>query len=258
MKKNIKSTAISWNKVWESYSNKKYEYQLALEDHRVRWQRIQQIVLDKFGSFSGLNCIEIGAGSGHYSMLFARRGANVTLLDYSKEALEFCQVVFRDCGINENQVKFIHMDALNIDQELLGKFDVSMSFGVAEHFEGNDRKTIVKNHFSVLKNGGITFISVPNKGCIPFMIHQFLMKFVRRKVIEAYPFTRGEFVNITRNCNSGEFSFIGSSIWETYNPISFYRRKRGIIQPISKIKKEKRTFLDEYTGREITFVATNG
>ena len=94
MDKNIKSTAISWSKVWESYNSQRYGYQLALEEHSVRWQRIQQIVLEKYGSFAGLNCIEIGAGSGHYSMLFARRGANVTLLDYSKKALEFCQVVF--------------------------------------------------------------------------------------------------------------------------------------------------------------------
>lgn len=146
MNKNIKSTAISWNRVCESYSNKRYEYQLALEEHRVRWQRVQQIVLDRFSSFSGLRCIEIGAGSGHYSMLFARRGANVTLLDYSKEALEFCQVVFRDNDINENQVKLIHMDALRIGKQLSNKIDISMSFGVAEHFEGKDKKIIVKNH----------------------------------------------------------------------------------------------------------------
>ena len=149
--RNKKSSIESWDEIWNSYDRKKYEYQLALEEHRVRWQRIHQIILEKYGSFSGLNCIEIGAGSGHYSMLFAERGANVTVLDYSKEALEFCQAIFRDNEINHNQVQFMHLDALKTGEELSNKFDVSMSFGVAEHFKGNDRKTIVRNHLRVLK-----------------------------------------------------------------------------------------------------------
>ncbi|MGR3173248.1 MAG: class I SAM-dependent methyltransferase [Candidatus Scalindua sp.] len=252
-----KSSIGSWNEVWNAYDRKEYEYQLALEQHAVRWQRIEQIVLDKFGSFSGLNCIEIGAGSGHYSMLFARRGAKVTLLDYSEKALAFSKTVLTDQGVSENKVQFIQMDALKIDYTLFNKYDVSMSFGVAEHFEGNDRRTIVANHLSVLKEGGVAFISVPNKACIPFRIHQFLMKYVRRSVIEAYPFTSREFANIARECNVQGFSFIGSSIWETYNPISFYRRKKGVIQSIATLNKESRTFLDQYAGREITFVAMN-
>lgn len=257
MKKITKSSEASWSVVWESYNRKRYEYQLALEQHRVRWQRIEQIVLDKFGSFSGLNCIEIGAGSGHYSMLFARRGAKVTLIDYSKKSSELCKRIFKDHGFTSDQVKFVLMDALKLDSLFFRKFDVSMSFGVAEHFIGNDRRTIVANHLSVLKEGGVAFISVPSKACIPFRIHQFLMKYVRRGVIEAYPFTRREFANIAREFNVQGFSFIGSSIWEAYNPISFYRRKKGVIQPIATLNKESRTFLDQYAGREITFVATN-
>ena len=256
--KHKRSSTISWDEVWKSYNRKRYEYQLALEEHRVRWERIRQIILEKYGSFLGLNCIEIGAGSGHYSMLFAREGANATLLDYSKEALEFCRNVFKNQRFTNNQVEFVLMDALKLDNSFFGKFDVSMSFGVAEHFMGNDRIIIVKNHLKVLKNSGVAFVSVPNKGCILLRIYQFLMKFVKRNDIEAYPFTRGEFVKIGSGCNVRQFSFIGSSIWETYNPMSFYRRKKGIVRPISKLKKEKRTFLDQYAGREITFVATNG
>lgn len=251
------SSPESWDEAWALHDRNRYEYQLALEEHRVRWQRIQQIVLDKFGSFSGLNCVEIGAGSGHYSMLFARRGAKVTLIDYSKESLELCKTIFNDQGFASGQVRFVLMDALKFDSLFFRKFDVSMSFGVAEHFKGNDRKTIVKNHFKILKDGGMTFISVPNKACIPLRIYQFWMKFMRRNVIEAYLFTRCEFANIAKECNVRDFSFIGSSIWETYNPTSFYQRKKGVTRPIPKLIKEKMTFLDQYAGREITFVATN-
>ncbi len=229
-----------------------------MEERRVRWQKINRIILDKFGSFKGLNCIEIGAGSGHYSMLFAQRGANVTLLDYSKEALDFCQVVFRDNDINENQVHFIHMDALRIDNSFLNKYDVSMSFGVAEHFKGLDRNKIIKSHYAVLKNEGITFISVPNAYCIPLRIYQLIMKFKKRDVIESYPYSINEFKKNATKCKISNYDFIGSSYIETYNPLSFYRRKKGYIKNISIIKKEKPSHLDKYLGREITFIGKKG
>jgi len=106
---NKQSSTEAWDEVWNSYARKRYEYHLALEGHSVRWQRSQQIVLDKYGSFSGLNCIELGAGSGHYSMLFVQRGEKVTLLKYSKNALNFSQTLFKDRGTPESNVQFICM-----------------------------------------------------------------------------------------------------------------------------------------------------
>ncbi len=253
------SSIGSWDEVWNAYDREIYEYHLALEQHRVRWRRIEQIVLDKFGSFSGLNCIEIGAGSGHYSMLFARRGAKVTLIDYSKESSEFCKTIFNDQGFTSDQVKFVLMDALKLDSLFLGKFDVSMSFGVAEHFKGNDRKAIVKNHLKVLKNGGLALINVPNKACIPLRILQILMKYFRKNNMEAYYFTRSELANIVKEYDRAtNYYYIGSSIYETYSPLSYYRRKKAIIRDITCLRKERATFLDQYMGRDITLIATAG
>jgi len=252
--KNKKSSTESWDEVWSSYDRERYEYQLAVEEHRVRWQGIQKTIIDKFGSFRGLNYIEIGAGSGHYAMLFSREGANVTLLDYSKKALKFSQAVFKDQGIPEGDVQFICMNALKIEQSLFNKFDVSGSFGVAEHFIESDREVIVKSHFDVLKNDGITFISIPHKNCIPFSIYQFIMKFKNRRTIECYPFTKKEFKELATVPNCRKYFFLGSSYLETYNPMSFINRKRGIIKPISKINKEQPSRFDKYLGREIIFV----
>lgn len=249
-----RSSIESWDEIWGSYDRKRYEYQIALEENKIRWQRIRDCVLRKFGSFHGLKCIEIGAGSGHYSMLFAREGAHVTLLDYSQKALAFCKNVFREQCIPGHQVHFIHMNALDLKPELVGKFALSMSFGVAEHFTGGDRKTIIESHLRILEDGGLAFISVPNKSCLPLRIHQFLKRFVKQDAIEAYPFTKRDFINIVKEFNVKEYFFIGSSIYETYNPLAFLRRKRAILRDISLIKKEKGTFLDQYMGRELTLV----
>lgn len=255
IERSLQNTADSWDKVWAVYDRKKYEYQLALEEKGVRWQQIADYILKKFGTFYGLKCLEIGAGCGHYSMLFARQGARVVLLDYSEKALEFCRIVFKDNGISEYKVKFIHMGALKIEDYLLNKFDVSMSFGVAEHFQKFERKLIFKAHYDILRKGGITFISVPHANCIPFRIYQAIMKFRKRDVIECYPYSLGDFRKLAVQCNISYYFFIGSSFKEAYNPLSFYRRKKGLTQVISKIKREKPSCLDKYLGREITFVA---
>lgn len=253
MKKITKSSEVSWNAVWGSYTPERYKYQLALEEHRVRWQRIQQIILDRFGSFSGLNCIDIGAGAGHNSILFAQRGANVTLLDYSKKALEFSQNVFKNQGISENNVQFIHMDALRPDHSLFNKYEVAMSFGVAEHFRGLDREKFIKSHYDLLKKDGLMFINVPCANCIPFYIYQSMMKLKRRNVIECYAYSKSEFIKIASKFNIINYDFIGSSYLEAYNPISFYKRKCGLMKDISKIKEERQSRLDKYLGKEITF-----
>ena len=116
-----KSSVNSWDKLWSSFDEKKgYGYQLTLEEHRVRWQRIQETILNKYGTFSGLECIEIGAGSGSYSILFSRRGARVTKLDYSEKALALCKQIFKKQGILSTQVNFLLMDALKWMNIFLG------------------------------------------------------------------------------------------------------------------------------------------
>ncbi len=248
------SSVESWDRIWASYNRKKYEYQLACQERSVRWQHIEALVRQKFGSFARLNCMEIGAGSGHHSMLFARRGANVTLLDYSEKALDFCSKVFKDNGISEGQVRFVLMNALNIDASFYDKFNISMSFGVAEHFKGDDRRVIVKTHLDVLKKGGITFISVPYAYCIPLRVYSLFRNFKKRGFIECYPYSKHEFRKIASGLGTRDYYFIGSSYLETYNPISFYRRKKEKVIDILKLKEERASFLDRYLGREITFI----
>ena len=125
---------------------------------------------------------------------------------------------------------------------------------VAEHFKGLDRKRIIKAHVDTLKNGGIAFISVPYAYCIPSRIYEFIMGFRRRNIIEYAPYSKAEFKCIVKECNIDNYYFIGSSYIETYNPLAFYRRKRGLIRNIPKIKKEKSSCFDKYLGREITFM----
>jgi 2-polyprenyl-3-methyl-5-hydroxy-6-metoxy-1,4-benzoquinol methylase len=254
MENRVKSVASSWDKVWDAQTEKLHNYKLAQEENSVRWQHITEIIKKTFGSFENVRSVEIGAGSGKLSTLFARNGAHVTLMDYSEQALDFSRKMFRAQGIDEQRTVFQNADALKMDPKWFDSFDVSMSFGVVEHVTGRDRYTMFKTHIDLLKPGGVTIISEPNPRCIPFKLYEILMKPFRRDVIEYYLYTKDEFGKLAHEANIQKFSFFGSSVLEAYNPYSFYKRKKDLVEDISAIKKEKPCFLDKYQGRGITFV----
>lgn len=247
-----------WDIQWGSYNRAIYDYHLVCTERSVSWQNIEQIIRVKYGTFKDLNCIEIGAGSGHYSMLFARRGARVTLLDYSEKALDLSRCIFEDYKIDKQRVNFIKMDALQMDHTFFGRYDVSMSFGVAEHFRAEERSRIIKAHYDVLKKQGIMFVCVPNANCLPYRIYCFIKYyFTKNEEIECIPYSKNEFLAIANKYGVKNRSFLGFSYKETYNPLEFYYRKKGIVRDVSKIKKQKPSFLDKYLGSGIIFCGTN-
>jgi len=217
----------------------------------IVWKRIKEKVLQEFGSFKGLKIIEIGAGIGTVSLLFAMEGADVTVLDYSKKAIDSSKLLFK----RKKQVaNFIQMDALNLDKKLISQFDVSMSFGAAEHFKDEKRIIFIKSHLDVLKEGGVTFICVPNKWNFPYRLWMFLSQsFGRWKFGEEYPFSRAEFRKIG-NMFGVKFNIIGSYLFG--NNFLIKKRLRNFVglTESTKINNEFGTPLDKYFSPSIIAV----
>jgi SAM-dependent methyltransferase len=253
------NTPDLWDRAWARETSPEEDaYALALEENSIRWHRLEQRVLDAFGSFEGLDVIEIGAGSGMNALLAARRGATVTLLDYSQAALSRASVSFERSG---SEAELVQADALDLGPELLGRFDVSMSFGLAEHFEGEDRLRIVGAHLDVLRRGGITFISVPNRFNPPYRLFKAAAELSGRWTAgEEYPFSRGELARACRTLGVSEFDFFGDSLANSLrfvNPMEVARKMRGIRPPgdIARVKKERGTPLDAYVAYALVLEA---
>jgi SAM-dependent methyltransferase len=186
-----RNTAELWDGVWTKPATvEKDIYTVDKEERLIRWKRMEAMVLDRFGSFEGLTAIESGAGRGTNAALMARRGANVTVLDYSDAAMERARRLFEQL---ELPVEFVRHDALDLPPSIEGKFDLSMSFGLAEHFLDDRRRGILKAHLDVIREGGLTFISVPNAHNPPYRLHKWITERTGRwSVGEEYPFTRKE------------------------------------------------------------------
>jgi SAM-dependent methyltransferase len=147
-----------WDGQWRATPN-----DLAAPDEEARtprWHAQERVVRERLGGFGGLRAIEIGAGRGLNGVLYAERGAKVTLLDISDYPLEQARPLFEARGLEFEPVV---ADAFDLPENLVGAFDVSMSFGLCEHFLGERRRTIVAAHLAVLRPGGVAFIGVPNR-----------------------------------------------------------------------------------------------
>ncbi|MBR9680439.1 MAG: class I SAM-dependent methyltransferase [Candidatus Altiarchaeota archaeon] len=234
-----------WDSVWDNIPSIHDKKHLTTEKSTKTWKIMSEEILSKFKSFKGLKVLEIGAGSGFASMLFALRGAEVTVLDYSKRALDVAKKNFKKNGL---KAKFVEANALNLDKTLKNKFDISMSFGLAEHFKGKKRIQIIKSHFSPLKTGGISFIRVPNAYCFPYRIWMFLSKLVGRWQFGLeIPFTHKEL-----KTNSLKFSknveVFGGGFVESLN----------FINPLKRLFKSKnkeiRTPFDQWFGYYLLLV----
>jgi 2-polyprenyl-3-methyl-5-hydroxy-6-metoxy-1,4-benzoquinol methylase len=253
-----------WDSLWKNSSEKMKHliYSVHEEEHSSIWAQMKESLEQNFDSISGLNVIEIGAGSGTFGAVFARQGAKVTILDYSENALQISKDLYESLGIDAT---FILADALSINEDLKGKYDVSISIGLAEHFSDQQRLQIIKSHFELLKPNGMTFISVPNLACWPYRLWKY-----RRTVTGKWhfgmeiPYNRKEFSEISKALRVNDYRFLGSSFWDSFYFVLPFRRWRNSFvkrfqkhkwQNIETLKQKKPGLLDSHFGYALIYAA---
>jgi 2-polyprenyl-3-methyl-5-hydroxy-6-metoxy-1,4-benzoquinol methylase len=252
------NTPQLWDNVWKITPPEQDKFYLAREAQSVRWHKIKQKVLAAYGTFEGLKAIEIGAGAGTYAALMAREGAKVYILDYSEKALEKARTFFERNGVD---AEYILQDALNLPADMQGKYDISMSFGLTEHFLGQNRMAINRAHLDLLRPGGMTFISVPNKYNLPYRMYMFAAQLTGKWLVgEEYPYSRRELLSVCRDIKGIDCQVFGESLYQSnyflglLNPFRIFakfvlKRQTDARQDqfdITRIKPEKSTCFDDH------------
>lgn len=162
-----RSVAQSWNRLWAHQPSLERDDELLLrEKASKRWRMIRDRLRRTFGRIKGLRTIEMGCGRGDLSALLAQEGACVTLLDTSQRALDQARMRFSRLGL-EARFEIGDLFAIN---SALDRYDVSLSSGVIEHFQSDQRTLAIQRHGHAIHDHGMAIISVPNARCVPYRI----------------------------------------------------------------------------------------
>ncbi|HKM20245.1 MAG TPA: class I SAM-dependent methyltransferase [Candidatus Dojkabacteria bacterium] len=101
----------------------------------------------------GMKILELGAGTGVYSLLYASKGHEVDALEYIKENLDILKSkITEDMNINP-----VLGDARNLSMYEDETFDMVLNLGPLYHLEGGDRDKVIQEAKRVCKKGGLIY-----------------------------------------------------------------------------------------------------
>lgn len=238
------NTPQLWDAIWDKQISAT-EDRLALKRERdsSRWGQMRERLGE---GLNGLRVVELGAGAGTYAALCADAGAQSTVVDYSTKGLERARAFFAHNGL---MVNCVQADLRTLPAALHGTFDVAMSFGVAEHFRGTERRDVCAAHLQALKPGGLAFISVPNAWNPPYRIWKAANELTGRWSLGVeIPFTRSELRAICRELGVREYVFFGDAFadsWEYVRSFKVVRRLFPHDQASSTPRREVHWY-DQY------------
>jgi SAM-dependent methyltransferase len=105
----------------------------------------------------GGKVLDVGGGPGRYAILLAKKGFDVTLFDISLKNVEFAE---KKAEEEDVRIQTICADALELDKNVEGKFDVVQCMGPLYHLlREEDRISCVRQCLALLKPGGVFLAS---------------------------------------------------------------------------------------------------
>jgi len=120
---------------------------------QLRAARRADLIISGAALGPGKRALEIGCGTGLFTEMFARSGAQIIAVDISSELLEKA----RARRLPESQVRFLAMPFEECDVE--GPFDAVVGSSVLHHL---DIQPALAKILTLLKPGGVLFFAEPN------------------------------------------------------------------------------------------------
>lgn len=135
----------------------KYDAYFTKPKGRYVWQAETELMKRLIDIDPGMKVLEIGCGTGLYSIPFARKGCDVTGIDISEEMLDIAR--------EKSHVDDVDITLLNMNADKLkfndGSFDRIFSMGVLDFVD--DLSVTFEQAYRTLKPGGKISIAVVNR-----------------------------------------------------------------------------------------------
>jgi len=124
-----------YDQLWRQEQKQGLSLQVPPENEMIRGDlgRSLAYCLERLGDLQGRQILELGCGPGIYTVVLARRGAQVTAIDVSAESVSLTTARAQANGVAE-RVKALQMGAesLQLDE---GQFDLVVGFGILHHVD---------------------------------------------------------------------------------------------------------------------------
>jgi 2-polyprenyl-3-methyl-5-hydroxy-6-metoxy-1,4-benzoquinol methylase len=148
-------TRFAFGRNWQNFSR-------VIDDHRIASAETSLVEAIGANSLEGLRFIDIGCGSGLFSLAARRLGAEVFSFDYDGNAVACTRELQRRFLPEDDRWHVTQGSILDVGfVRSLGNFDIVYSWGVLHHT--GDMKTALENAASLAKPGGTVFIAIYNE-----------------------------------------------------------------------------------------------
>lgn len=146
------------------YNKDPQEEHRRLEEHQLEFDLTWRF-LDAYLPPKG-EILEIGAGTGRYTLGLAQRGYAVTAVDLSEQNLKTCEAYLAQAGV-EDKAQYILGDARYLQNVPEKEYDAVLMMGPLYHLvEESDRKMALRKAHAHLRPGGVIFSAfISRHGC---------------------------------------------------------------------------------------------
>lgn len=104
----------------------------------------------------GMRILEVGAGTGRYSITLAEKGYQVDAVELIQHNINIMKGKMKDNG----NIQIRQGNAVNLSYYPDNSFDITLVLGPMYHlFDQNDKKQAINEALRVTKKGGIVFVS---------------------------------------------------------------------------------------------------
>ncbi len=217
---------MTWSEIWKGIEGIDFSRETYI------W-RFYEMLLNGF-DLKGKTVLEFGCGTGINSIFMAMRGAKVTFVDNSRQALRLVKKTLDKFGL---EGELVRMDVF--DSDFRNRFDLVHSEGLVEHFLYPKRQEIVDIHANAARKGGNVLLIIPHSNCPPYRLGKFIAEKTGVWIYgKEYPYTKNELVRRMKiaglkpgNVLGGEFLF---SLFWLFTPIALRSRRmirKGIANP---------------------------
>ncbi len=154
-----------WDRHWRTHKEYIKKNNTPMEINDMWYKNLYDEMLHHYrGATQGFlnkTVCELGCGSGYPTLLMAKEGAKVTLVDFSPASLDYAKDICEYMSIDADSVRFIVEDAFSKDLDI-GIYDIVWNCGVVEHYEDSDAVELVKVMSKHAKKGGKVMVTLPN------------------------------------------------------------------------------------------------